>query len=70
MDMVVLAVELHQLALEVRAHRPHDLLHARQMNIGEHLVPELGHEDQVHMHHESTVPTSSDLLHLTHNPSM
>ena len=30
-DVVVLAVELDQLALEVRAHGPHDLLHARQV---------------------------------------
>jgi hypothetical protein len=37
-DVVVLAVELHQLTFEVHAHRPHDLLHTRQMNIGKHPV--------------------------------
>jgi hypothetical protein len=70
MDVIVLAVELHELALEVLAYGPHDLLHAPKMNVLEHLVPELGHKNQVDMHHENTVPASANVLHVSHNPSM
>jgi phosphohistidine phosphatase SixA len=40
------------------------------MNVLEHLVPELGHKNQVDMHHENTVPASANVLHVSHNPSM
>jgi IS605 OrfB family transposase len=54
-----LAVELGKLGLEVRAHRPHDLFHAGQVRCGEHRAPVLGHEDQVSMQDEDTVPASA-----------
>ena len=62
-DVVVLAVELHQLGFEVLADGPHDLFAARQVGVGEHLVPVLRHENQVGVHAETTVSASADVLH-------
>ena len=45
--------------LEVRAHVPHDLLHAGPGARGEHRVPVLGHEDQMGVQDEDTVPASA-----------
>ncbi|NYF59135.1 hypothetical protein HDA35_004966 [Micromonospora purpureochromogenes] len=45
--MFAVAVELDQVGLEVGAHRPHDLLQAGQVPVIEHLVPKLGHEDEM-----------------------
>ncbi len=67
-DVVVLAVELDQLAFEVGADGPHDLFHARQVGVLENLVPVLRHENQVGVKDESTVPTS-DVLILSHKPT-
>src|SRR5690606_27951364 len=67
-DVVVLAVELHQFGLEVLTHGPHDLLAPRQVPIGEDLVPVLRHENQVDMHPEDTVTTSTNVLIDTHKP--
>ncbi|GLZ15335.1 hypothetical protein Acsp04_55700 [Actinomadura sp. NBRC 104425] len=68
MDVVALAVELGQLALEVCAHVPHDLLHALQVSAGEHRMPELGNENQVGVQGENTVPTGSYVSVLGHEP--
>src|SRR5690606_37592851 len=67
-DVVVLAVELDQLGLEVLAHGPHDLLAPRQVPVGEDRVPVLRHENQVDMHPEDTVTTSTNVLIDTHKP--
>ncbi|GHG30951.1 hypothetical protein GCM10018777_53400 [Streptomyces albogriseolus] len=66
--MVVLAVELDQFGLEVLAHGPHDLLAPRQVSVGEDLVPVLRHENQVDVHTEDTVTTSTNVLIDTHKP--
>jgi hypothetical protein len=46
-DVVVPAVELGQLGLEVGVHVPHDLFHAGQMGLGEHLIPQFRDENQM-----------------------
>jgi len=40
---------------------PHDLLHALQVGRGEHPVPVLGHENQVHDEHAA--PASANVLY-------
>ena len=47
MDVIGLAVELHQLGFEVGAHGPHDLFAARKDLVGERAAPVLGREDQM-----------------------
>jgi hypothetical protein len=47
--VIVLAVELLQLGLEVRAHLPHDLLATRQHGVRHGLAPVLRDKNQVHM---------------------
>jgi hypothetical protein len=39
--------ELDQFGFEVGAHRPRDLFHPGEVPVGEDVVPELRHEDQV-----------------------
>jgi len=68
-DMAVAAVELDQFGLEVRAYVPHDRLHAGQVPVGEHRVPELRHENQVNMHRENAVPAGTDTLTFCHRPT-
>lgn len=53
--MVRFAVELDQLALEVVAHRPHDLFHLFEVPGREH--PMLGHENQMRMKHRRAMAT-------------
>jgi putative transposase len=64
--VVVLAVELLQLALEVRAHVPHDLLKPLKVRPGEDRAAVLGEEDQVRVEHENTVPASAHVPVLSH----
>ena len=52
--MVVLAVELGQFAPEVGAHRPHDLLHPRQVPVAEYLVPVLRDENHMGVQDETS----------------
>src|SRR5258708_3635102 len=61
-----LAVELGQLGLEVRAHRPHDLFHALQVRDGEHRIPVLGDEYQVRVQEKDTVPASAYITGICH----
>jgi putative transposase len=56
-----LPVELGQLHTEVRAHVPHDLLHALQVRCGEHAMPVHGHEHHVGGQAEDTVPATADV---------
>jgi len=58
-NVVRLAVELAELALEAGAHVPHDLLQPLKVASGEHWVPVLRDEDQVRVEHEDTVPASA-----------
>jgi len=51
--VIGLSVELGQLAPEVRAVIPQDLLHTVQVRCGEHLVPVLGDENHVRMQDEA-----------------
>ncbi|MBB4743057.1 hypothetical protein BJY16_006516 [Actinoplanes octamycinicus] len=53
--VIVLAVELDQLCLEVGADVAHDRLHPNLVLVGEHLVSELRHENQVDVHRKDTV---------------
>jgi hypothetical protein len=46
-NLVVFAVEFDEPGLEVGAHRPRDVVHAGEVPVTEHFVPELRHEDQV-----------------------
>jgi hypothetical protein len=46
-DVVVLAIELDQLAFEVGAHRARDLLHPLEVRVIEDQVPVLRHGSQV-----------------------
>ena len=59
MHMVGRAVERGQPGLKVGAYVPHDLLHPPQVRGGEHGVPVPGHEDQVCVQHENTVPAGA-----------
>lgn len=59
--MAALAVELGQIAPEVRTHVPHDLLKPLKVAAGEDSVPAPGDEDQVRVQHENTVPASADV---------
>ena len=68
-DVVVLAVELDQLAFEVGADGPHDLFHARQVGVLEDLVPVLRHENQVCVRNEGAVSASAEVLILSHKPT-
>jgi hypothetical protein len=65
-DVAGVPVELPPLRAEVRAHVPHDLLHAFQVVRGEDLVPVLGHEIQVGTQVEDTMPVRADVRALTH----
>jgi hypothetical protein len=47
--VVVLAVELFQLGLEVRADLPHDLLAPHEHGVGHGLAPILSNENQMDM---------------------
>jgi hypothetical protein len=60
-DVVVFAVELGQLGFEVGADRSHDLLHAVEMLVSEHLVPELRHENQMGMQDENAVSACANI---------
>jgi IS605 OrfB family transposase len=62
------AVDLGQLAPEVGADRPHDRLHAIQMRGGEHQMAVLRHKHQVGVQREYAVPTSANVLVLSHEP--
>lgn len=51
---------------QVRAHVPHDLLHAFRVGRGDGLVPILGHENQVGTQDEDTMPVRADVRGLAH----
>ena len=48
-DVVLLAVELHDVGFEVRADLAHDLFAARQNGVRHGLAPVLGDEHQMHV---------------------
>jgi hypothetical protein len=62
--VLAFAIELDQFALEVRAYRLHDLLGAGQVPVAEHLVSELGDEDQVGVEGKDTVPARSGAVQI------
>ena len=49
MDVIVPAIELHQLRLEVRAYAGKDDLHRLKVILLEHVAPIFGHEDQMYV---------------------
>jgi putative transposase len=64
--MVRLAVELGEVAFEVRAYVPHDLFQPLKVLAGEHRVPVFRDENQVRMQHENTVPASAYVAVFSH----
>ena len=64
--MVVLPVELHQLALEVGAHRPKDLLQLLEMDFAEYPMAVLGNEHQMGVQQKNTVPTRTNVAITNH----
>src|SRR5690606_30797752 len=56
-DVIVLAVELHQFRLEVGADAGEDVTQVVEDFLGEHFAPVFGHEDQMHVHQKDAVPT-------------
>lgn len=61
MDVVGLAVELDQLALEVRAHRAEDLFQPGRVGADEDRVPVLSDENQVSVKHENAVSAGANV---------
>ena len=68
--MLGLAVELDQVAAEVLTDRPHDRLHAVQVDGGEHQMPVLGHENQVGVQRNYALPACANVPSLSQRPSM
>src|SRR5512132_1521349 len=69
-DVLGLAVELDQFAAEVLTDRPHDRLHAVQVDGGEHRMPVLRHENQVGVQRNYAVPACTNVAVLSHRPSI
>lgn len=62
MNMVVLAVEFHQLGFAVPADAGKDQPHVVQYRLGEHVAPVFGHEDQMSVHQKDAMPTVPNVL--------
>ncbi|GAA4920446.1 hypothetical protein GCM10023405_50350 [Streptomonospora salina] len=62
MDVLARAVGLHRIGRDVGAHRPHDLLHAVKVGVGEHRMPVLRNENRVRMQNGNAVSAGSGVL--------
>lgn len=57
MDVVVFAVELHQLSIKILTHACQDQLHGIEMLLPEHVAPIFGYEYQMNVKRKYTVPS-------------
>src|SRR3989304_3135933 len=67
--MILLAVELHQLRLEVAANLGEDAAQVVENGFGEHATPIFCHKDQMDVHLEYAVPAVSNILVIVHRPN-
>ena len=67
LNMIPLSVHFHQFCIEVLADVLEDVFEEPKLICSKACTPVFCHEDQMHMHHEYTVssPTDIDVLHRT-----
>jgi putative transposase len=67
-DVIVLAVELHQFGLEVGNVPGKDAVQIVVYLLSEHLAAVLGHKHQMQVHEKDAVPTASNIVVIAHRP--
>ena len=70
MHMVFFSIELHQFGIEVVAHVAEDGAQIVYHLFGEHTTAIFCDEDQMHMHQENAVSAVSNVLVVSHRPSI
>ncbi len=69
MDVIVLAVELHEFRLEVRADAGKDFAQIVENIDREDISAVFGHEDQMDVHKKNTMPAVSNIVVIAHGPN-
>ena len=70
MDMVFLPFKLYEIGLEVTAHVFEYAPHGRKDCLRENFSAVLGHEHEVDMQVENTMPSGADIVCLCHSPML
>lgn len=69
MDVVILAIELHQFRFKVSADAGEHRAQIVENLFGEDVAPVFGHKDQMNVHHEYAVTSVSNIVVFSHRPN-